>query len=1125
VRELAVLDAALTTALQGRGQMVLLGGEAGIGKTRLSEKLIERAGAATVCWGRCWEGEGAPAFWPWVQVVRQYLRGRDAPELRADLGLAAADVARMVPEIGALLDVTATRDSASASGREQERFRFFDGLTGFLKAAARRRPLVLALDDLQWADTPSLLLLQFLARDLTDGAVLVLATYRDGGIAPDHPLSATLAALARERICQRLTLGGLDRPEIERFVELVTRRRPPARLISALNERTEGNPLFLSEVVRLLAAAGQLDAADDPSGWRRALPTELQQTITRRIAPLPAACRHRLEIGAVIGREFDLALLHGVASGAATPPDAADREHLHAELQPALDAGLVVEAGRGGHYAFAHALIRETVYAMLSATARERLHRSVAEVIERVHADQLEAHLAALASHWAQGEAGPDGQGKAFVYARWAGDQSLAGFAYEDAVRSYEHALAVLAAQPRADARLECELWLTLADARMRASDVAGERVACERAAALARALDDPELLGRAALGFGWTFSHLGADPVRIGLLEDSLRRLPAADSALRARLTARLGQALFWRRDSWPRPHELSAAAVAMARRVGEPATLAYVLNARLFCLWSNGALPEQLATASELVAVADAAGERELGLQGRNWLITMLVESGDIAAVEREMLVQERIAADLRLPLYFWFAATWRAMLAALAGDFDAAERLAEAALAIGEVAEPENAVPCYSGLLYILRRERGQLGPIADMLREQSEVAENSEPHRSGMAFIYAETGHFDESRREMSTLTPVSEWHNAPGRTTSTMALAEACTLVGDAGRAAELYDVLLPDAERNVSIGMAIACQGSASRVLGRLATTLRRFGDAEHHFADALAMHERMRARPLIARTQHDWAEMLLARDAAGDRAHALTLLGHALGVARELGMESLRDRIEALHAAARASLPAAAGPALETPPRDPVGSASPETSPPSSSLDAEAIFRREGDYWTIAFQGTVARLKDSKGLQYIAWLLRHPGQRFPVADVALAAAPETAAARRAGRSLGPLVDGKARDAYRRRLADLRGEVDEAERMHDHGRAERAREELERIEGELGAALGLGGRSRSAGGTDERARWAVTKRIKAAIERVRAVHPSLGRHLATAIATGSICAYQPEPERQIRWQL
>ena len=305
------------------------------------------------------------------------------------------------------------------------------------------------------------------------------------------------------------------------------------------------------------------------------------------------------------------------------------------------------------------------------------------------------------------------------------------------------------------------------------------------------------------------------------------------------------------------------------MARALGDAATRAFVLNARLFCLWGSGALGEQLETARELVAVADAAGEHELALQGRNWLVTMLVESGDIDAADREMAIQRRLAEELRLPLYRWFAATWRAMRAALTGEFATAERLAEAAMAIGALVEPENAEPAYSGMLFVIRRERGELGPLADMLRLHGEQSETSEPHRCGMAFIYAETGCVEEARREIDALHLTNTWQNAPGWLSSVMALGEACAILGLRERAGDLYERLLPDAARNVTIGMAIACQGSASRVLGRLATVLGRFDAAERHFADALAMHERMRARPLIARTQHDWAEMVLARDAA----------------------------------------------------------------------------------------------------------------------------------------------------------------------------------------------------------------------------------------------------------------
>ena len=256
--ELARLDTALDEALGGQGRLVLVAGEPGIGKTRLAQELGSRARerGGRLLWGRCYEGDGAPAYWPWVQVLRAYAAERAPSALAAELGKGASVVAQLIPEVAdALPDLPAL----PVPEPELARFQFFDAVSTLLRAASRAAPLVVVVDDLHWADHSSLVLLQFLTRELGAARLLLIGTYRDMEVNRLHPLNDTLAEVVREPVTTRLVLQGLGQAEVARCISEVTGVEPAADLVAAVHDRTEGNPFFVIEVVRLLAAEGRLE--------------------------------------------------------------------------------------------------------------------------------------------------------------------------------------------------------------------------------------------------------------------------------------------------------------------------------------------------------------------------------------------------------------------------------------------------------------------------------------------------------------------------------------------------------------------------------------------------------------------------------------------------------------------------------------------------------------------------------------------------------------------------------------------------------------------------------------------------------------------------------------------------
>ena len=310
-RELRELLEALDETAAGRGRVVLLGGEPGIGKSRLADELATHARERgyQVLWGRGWEDAGAPPYWPWVQALRSYLRSNDAADVRQQLGEGAADVAQMLPELRDLFpDLRHPPETGSASAR----FQLFDSTATLLRNAARVRPVLVVLDDLQAADAPSILLLRFLASQLSDMPVLIVGTYRDVELTPEHPLTSAIAEMAREPLTRSLMLTGLAADAVGQFIGATANLAPHDHLVAAVWRETSGNPLFVGEAVRLLSAEGRLNEVADLPSLRVSVPIGVRAVIARRIAHLSEAVIRVLGLGAALGPEFGLDVLRRI---------------------------------------------------------------------------------------------------------------------------------------------------------------------------------------------------------------------------------------------------------------------------------------------------------------------------------------------------------------------------------------------------------------------------------------------------------------------------------------------------------------------------------------------------------------------------------------------------------------------------------------------------------------------------------------------------------------------------------------------------------------------------------------------------------------------------------------------
>lgn len=900
--ELLELRTALADAIAGRGSLLMLGGEPGIGKTALADEISTEAAArgAQVAWGRCSEDSGAPAYWPWTEILRTLVRGRDRNSLDAILGDRAAQLSALMPELAASAPSPAgpaPTPQATGMGSNEpadQRFRLFDSIATLIGAIARDRPLLIVLDDAHDADPASLLLLRFIARGVRRLPLLLVVTYRENELRLDPKRAESLAVLRREGATMVLT--GLTAPEVAVFVESRMPSAPDASLVAELRKVTEGNPFFLSEIVRLLTAEGPGRGAKVRSAFR--IPDGVRAAIQRRVAMVSQAARDALGVAAVAGREFDLATIREAC--------AMPIESLLAALDEAEAGGLVTTRhDHMGGYRFSHALIPETLYGDLGKPAARELHLRIAQTLETLHQANLEPQLAKLAYHYAA--ALPSGPlDKAIAYTRRAAQHAQAMLAYEEAARMYEMAISALElGHPDAE-RLRCEMLLNLGEALYGAGLFDRARAAFARASASARQIGSAEDMARAALGFGMPPSTPDrADHDLITMLEQARDALGASDSALHAMILARMSVEYFWAHDS--RRAELSHQSVEIARRAGDPATLLYVLYARHTAVWEPDNLEERLAIASEIIALAEQTGNRRWALRvwglGAHYMrFADLLEAGDIPAVDREIAQYSRLATELRQDL--GYEELIRATRALMDGRFDEAERLGvktlEVAMRLERRLGPFRAA--VNSQLLILRREQGRLAELEPVLRAGLARTPGSALRRCAMAFLYSQTGRRAEARASFEELAAGNfaamprdmSWYAAM------VLLTEVCAYLGDAPRARMLYQLFEPYAGRNAVLDIHV-CYGSVAHYLAMLAATNGELDRAERHFEAALRFNLAMGASAWVARTRYGFAAMLLARDQPGDRERALELAELALATAESLGMNALKENLREL--------------------------------------------------------------------------------------------------------------------------------------------------------------------------------------------------------------------------------
>jgi class 3 adenylate cyclase len=883
-------DAAATS----RRHVAFVSGEAGIGKTSVVFEMAQRAHAdgAVVLYGRC-EEFGSP-YGPWVEALSHLVR--EAPEelLAWHVANRGGELARLVPDLRARISGV---PSPASTDPEAERYLLYGAVASLLQLTSTFAPLVLVIDDLHWIDGPSLDLLRHVISAVGPSRLLIIGTYRSTDLGSDHPLIDLLAALHRETGVERIDMRGFDDATV---VELVAGAAGHdlgsygVALAHALYRDTDGNPFFVSEILRHLAESGRVQQHDD-GRWTAdptfldeiSLPTSVREVVERRVARLGSGAQRVLTTAAVIGQDFDLSLLALVTEQA--------EDTLLDVLDQALSAAILINPGRD-RFSFAHALIGHTLAQSLGSTRRARLHRRVAEALEDLYGADPGEHIGELARHWAQAVV-PEEATKALEYARRAGEHALAALAPDEAIRWFSDALehAEHLRSPRDS--LRCELLVALGTAQRQAGQPS-YRGTLLSAARLARHLDAIDLLVQAALtSHRDLFATVGeVDGEVVEILEAALDAVGAEDSADRARLLAILANELIYAGDL-PRRRALVEEAKAIAGRLGDPATKLAVLLHSYQAVWIPETLAERLGDTREAVTLADASGDplSRWHASANRWACAL--EAGDLAEVERGLTQEEELAEALGQPTLRWITTYNRACREWLAGDLESSDAKAEEAFHIGAGSGQPDALLIYSGQIMALRWAQGRFGELTEAA---AEVAANPAlPVLSAIAaFIYAGTDHVEDARDLLAQarnfeLEVDSNW-------LMTLALwAQVASRLDDAACAETLYEHLSPYAEQVVYNGPTI--EGPVADALGGLAAVLGRFDAADEHFTDAERINTALDAPFLLAHSRLGHA-LALARSPSGDDGRAQGLAQQVLGPAREHGFAGLeRDADELL--------------------------------------------------------------------------------------------------------------------------------------------------------------------------------------------------------------------------------
>jgi class 3 adenylate cyclase/tetratricopeptide (TPR) repeat protein len=892
-----ISDALKRTSAGESREVVLINGEAGIGKTTVTAAATRRAfeEGACVLLGRCQEGLGVP-YQPISEALGHFVSHAPEPLLSSHIATFGSELTRLVPT---LRRRTPGVPSPLASDAETERHLLFRAVVGLIVEASMICPMVIVLDDLQWADSASLQLLRHIVATSEPMRLLVIGLYRDNDLSSSDPLVETLAALRREPHVSRIELGGFGDAEVVAFFEAAAGHDlddDAVALAHAVYRETDGNPFFVSEVLRHLAETGAI-LQDGGGRWTTrhdltnlSLPDSVREVIGARLGRLGKLAGDVLSLASVIGREFDLELL-GAVTGSSV-------DELLDILDAARAAALVRELPEGpGRYTFAHALIQHTLYADLGATRRAHAHHGVAEALEELCGERPGDRLGELAHHWFSATK-PVDLAKALAYSRQAGDAALEALAPDDALRYYSQALQLYQEIPDANPLLWVDLQIGLGTAQRQAgmATYRDTLLAASRRAAATGAIDRQVAAALAnSRGF---FSVVGSvDAERLAVLESAVSAVGSVASPQSARLNGLLAQELVTAGDL-TRRIKLSDRAVRIARELGEPTTLLDVLNLRFNAILGLDTLQERQRVSAEAVSLAREIGNPTPHFLARIFAAFAALDAGDRDELDRSAHIALLLTNETGEPTLNWVATWEKVLLDWLDGRLDDAEQHVMDAFSLGIDSGQPDAAIVPGILLMSLRWAQGRIQEIEPVLVPLLDQEIALPGLKAGLAQLYCEIGRYGEARGliDAEVDTEFASCRDDPYQLNTLVLWSHAIADVGHEHAAEILLPDLLPHHDEIGAAG--VVTFGTAATAIAQLQGVLSRFDDADDMFEEAVNVCNRLRCPFFTALTRIAWARLVKAR---GDDLEVRSRLGNAAELVHQHGFHGLARRIGAL--------------------------------------------------------------------------------------------------------------------------------------------------------------------------------------------------------------------------------
>jgi DNA-binding CsgD family transcriptional regulator len=874
-----MLCEALPAANGGRGRLVTIVGDPGMGKTRLLAEFADIAEQRgnQVLRSQSIEDSGVPPNFPWMLALRSYLKQIDDDSLLGDLGDGVADIATVVPELRERFSLGPIRPAPETA---TARYQLYDSVTRMLLHGAERHPIVLLFDNLHAIDTSS--------------SILVVGAYRESEVDRRHPLLPVLDRLSRNTGYRRIELPGLSRGEVAELLRKRLGDGASPGLVRSVLEQSGGNPLFVSEVGAMLLRQDP-GARRSGAGVRFQVPRSLRDVIDARLASLPEDCCELLRSAAILGRDFELAALSELAS--------ATRAKVAGILQTAVSEG-IIEMPAKGRFRFCHVLYREVLYAEHNMIARITLHKRAGQQIERRFADDLGPHLSKLAYHFFEAvQAG--GEEKAIFYCRRAADMAVLQRAYDEAVGLLECALQTSELSKEQDLARRLELLLAMGRAEYQAGELNASTQTLMKAAVLAyrrawwdRLADVLCLFQLICQQSG--YHHVASIPLHAAVLEN----LAVEDIETRARVLASLAKA--YRTAAQP---ELSASsyrqAVELARQCGNPVVL-------LDCLrkgnWTIGRDPERISegleVSREALALAIAQDNAAARLDSIVDVIFQLCDLGYIDEVEHQLAVLDRLARSERQPHFRSLLTGFETALAILRGNWGQALQRAHE----GVRRLPRQGVRGLQGRfafqVFAIMKAQGSLGQLGTIAERIISDSDESSLWLPGQILLYCELGEHAQARDALARL---GDLHALPDDDLLEIALvylSESSLMLGDRARARDLFDRLQNYRGLNITLPGTFML-GAVSGYLAELAAALCWPERSRELFEEAMVMNAGMRAGPALARNQVEFARWLLANGNRNERKEAHQLIAQASSTAKSMKLAPLLRAIDGIESGA----------------------------------------------------------------------------------------------------------------------------------------------------------------------------------------------------------------------------